>query len=107
MKEIPNLSSLWKSQKDCIIQINSKGIIVNWNIGAKKLFGYNYNEITGKPISVLFLPMKGKNNFPPPKKIQYKKKFYYSEIEMKDKAGNEKNVTATIFPINDNLDKII
>ncbi len=96
MKEIPDLSSLWRSQKDCIIQLNNKGIILNWNIAAQKFFGYSYKEIVGSSISKLFSKEKDAQKLF--KKLISPQKYFYLEIELKDKAGNKRNVMATVFP---------
>ncbi|MCL5030772.1 MAG: PAS domain S-box protein [Bacteroidetes bacterium] len=102
MKELPDLSSLWNSLRDCVIQTNTKGIILNWNIGAQKSYGYKYKEILGKPISILF-PSGRKNEYLKIlKKIKNNRRIYYFETELIDKRRNKKNVQATILPIKNN-----
>lgn len=45
-----------QSANDAIISINDKGIIVEWNFGAEKIFGYSESEITGKPLEMIIPP---------------------------------------------------
>jgi PAS domain S-box-containing protein len=40
-----------QSANDAIITANSKGIIISWNRGAEKIFGFTENEIIGKEMS--------------------------------------------------------
>lgn len=47
------LRAVTESTFDAIISISSKGEIVFWNYGAKRLFGYTADEILGKPIQKL------------------------------------------------------
>ena len=42
-----------QSAVDAIISINSKGIIIGWNRGAEKIFGYTEQEITGKKTDII------------------------------------------------------
>lgn len=45
--------SVTQSANDAIITADSKGIILNWNAGAEKIFGYTEKEITGKNLKVI------------------------------------------------------
>jgi|GEM_PF-1273923 len=42
-----------QSANDAIITSNSKGIILGWNRGAEKIFGYTEEEITGKELAII------------------------------------------------------
>jgi diguanylate cyclase (GGDEF)-like protein/PAS domain S-box-containing protein len=46
--------SVVESANDAIVLANSQGEIISWNNGAKVIFGYTLNEISGQRISVLF-----------------------------------------------------
>jgi len=50
------LASIVDYSDDAIIGKSLDGIIVNWNKGAERLYGYSVEEIVGQPISVLLPP---------------------------------------------------
>src|SRR6185295_20119403 len=47
------LGSLVESSDDAIITKDLNGIITSWNKGAERVFGYEANEVIGKPVSLL------------------------------------------------------
>ena len=47
------LAAIVASNEDAIIGKSHEGIITDWNIGAERLYGYQAEEIVGKPFSVL------------------------------------------------------
>jgi PAS domain S-box-containing protein len=47
------LASIVDYSDDAIIYKSLEGIIVNWNKGAERLYGYSAGEVVGKPISIL------------------------------------------------------
>jgi PAS domain S-box-containing protein len=50
------LASIVDYSDDAIIGKSLDGIIVNWNKGAERLYGYTAEEVMGKPISILLPP---------------------------------------------------
>jgi PAS domain S-box-containing protein len=50
------LASIVNYSDDAIIGKSLEGIIVNWNNGAERLYGYTAEEVIGKPISILLPP---------------------------------------------------
>jgi PAS domain S-box-containing protein len=48
--------TITQTANDAIITINSKGLIVEWNQGAEKIFGYAGSEITGKELTLILPP---------------------------------------------------
>ncbi|MES2205678.1 MAG: PAS domain S-box protein [Pseudomonadota bacterium] len=52
-----HLSLMVESAQDyAIISLDEKGIIISWNSGAERMFGYTSVEIIGQPISIIFTP---------------------------------------------------
>jgi PAS domain S-box-containing protein len=47
------LAALIESADDAIISKTLDGIITSWNDGAKRIFGYDADEIIGKPVTIL------------------------------------------------------
>jgi len=50
------LASIVDYSDDAIVGKSLEGIIVSWNKGAERLYGYAAEEVTGKPISILLPP---------------------------------------------------
>jgi PAS domain S-box-containing protein len=50
------LASIVDYSDDAIIGKSLDGIILNWNKGAARLYGYSAEEVIGKPISILLPP---------------------------------------------------
>src|SRR5207244_819803 len=50
------LTSIVEASDDAIIWETLDGIIVGWNTGAERVYGYLANEVIGKPISILLPP---------------------------------------------------
>ena len=49
----PFLASIVESSEDAIMSSTTDGIILSWNHGAERLYGYSAEEVVGKPVSIL------------------------------------------------------
>jgi PAS domain S-box-containing protein len=52
-KSEENYRSVTQTANDAIISTNNKGIILDWNNGAEKIFGYKVDEILGKKLDFI------------------------------------------------------
>jgi PAS domain S-box-containing protein len=50
------LAAIVKFSDDAIISKDIQGIIQTWNTGAERLFGYEAQDVIGKPVSILIPP---------------------------------------------------
>src|SRR5690348_16753751 len=50
------LAAIVESSDDAIISKNLDGVIVTWNEGARRIFGYAPEEVVGKSITILIPP---------------------------------------------------
>jgi PAS domain S-box-containing protein len=94
--------SVAKSATDAIITTNGKGIIINWNIAAEKIFGYTQAEITGKNLTTIIPQNYAENHVNGMKHIEQDGEYHLIgktvELMGLHKSGNE-------FPLELSLSK--
>ena len=42
-----------ESSDDAIVGETLDGVVMSWNVGAERLYGYSTEEMLGKPVSIL------------------------------------------------------
>lgn len=95
------------SSDDAIISKDLDGIIVSWNAGAEKLYGYSASEVIGRPISVL-KPTDMADDFPHIiSLLQQGKNLTHYETTRIKKDGTRIPVSITYSPIRERSGKII
>jgi PAS domain S-box-containing protein len=100
-------SSIVSSSCEAIIGTTTEGRITIWNNGAKRLFGYLSDEITGKPFSIL-KPAKHKDErMAIDERIMKEGSIAYIETQLMKKDGELIDVCLTSSPIRDAEDSII
>ena len=101
------LFNLVKSSNDAIIGTNLDHIIISWNAGAERIYGYEASEIIGQNISVI-IPENRKNEIfleiDNVKKGQSIKSF---ETERVTKSGKIVNILLSVSPIKDKFDSVV
>ena len=101
------LAAIVESSDDAIIGKDLRGIIVSWNKGAEKIYGYSAEEVIDKSISILvppdcidevpgFLDLIGKGQ-----NIEH-----YETVRLK-KDGDRINVSLAISPMKDTTGEIV
>ena len=96
------LASIVDYSDDAIIGKSLDGIIINWNKGAERLYGYSAEELIGKPISIL-LPSERPDELP-----NIISKLQHGEITNEEtvrrrKDGRLIDVALTVSPIKNAL----
>ena len=96
-----------ESSDDAIASGTLDGIIVSWNAGAQKMYGYTEAEAIGKPITLL-VPLELANE---EKKIletlRAGGRIEHFETVRVTKTGKRINVSLTISPIKDSSGRIV
>lgn len=101
------LAAIIASSDDAIISKDLNGIISSWNEGARRIFGYEADEIVGQPILRLI-----------PVELHYEEDFILSKIRSGEridhfettrmkKSGEKFPISVTISPIKDESGTIV
>jgi PAS domain S-box-containing protein len=94
-----DLRALVEASDVVIIAETLDGTIINWNMGAEKMYGYKAEEILGKPISVL-MPPGHPNDLPEiMKRLQRGEHIETFETTRIHKDGHPFDVSITISPV--------
>jgi PAS domain S-box-containing protein len=101
------LAAVVESSDDAIASGTLDGIIVSWNAGAQKLYGYTEAEALGKPITMLVPPeLPGEEN----KILEILRagsRIQNFETVRVTKTGKRINVSLTISPIKDSSGRTV
>jgi len=101
------LAAIVESSDDAIIGKTLDGIIVSWNSGAEKIYGYAAKEIKGRPVSMLILPDRPDEASGILKRVARGERVEHYETVCLRKDGKHFDVSITTSPIKDKTGKII
>ncbi len=101
------LASIVESSDDAIFGKTLDGIILSWNAGAEKMYGYTADEIKGKHVSVLAPEDRKYEITDILEKVRCGEHIHSLETVRRRKDGSLFNVALTISPIIDSAGKII
>jgi PAS domain S-box-containing protein len=95
------LAVIVESSDDAIVSKNLDGVVLTWNTGAERLFGYKAHEIIGLPIIVL-IPPENYNEEPfILERIRRGEPVESYETVRRHKSGRMLDVSLTVSPIRD------
>jgi PAS domain S-box-containing protein len=101
------LASIVTYSDDAIISKDLNGVIVSWNRGAERLFGYSPEEIIGKPITVL-IPEDHRDEEPQIiDRIRRGEHVDHYETVRRRKEGGLFDVSLTVSPVRDGDGRIV
>jgi PAS domain S-box-containing protein len=101
------LAAIVESSDDAIIGKTLDGIVISWNRGAERIFGYTAEEVLGKPITMLFPPDRSDEEPKIIARLQRGEHIEHFETVRRRKDGEEVDVSLTISLIKDETGKII
>ena len=99
------LASIVDFSDDAIIGKSLEGIIINWNKGAERLYGYSAEEVIGRPISILLPPGRSDELAEIISKLQ-QGEIIKDETVRRRKDGKLIDVTLTVSPIKNSLGQV-
>ena len=102
-----HLAAIVESSDDAIISKTLEGIILTWNKGAERIFGYESNEVIGKSVLIL-IPRERADEEPIIlQKLQRGERIDHYETVRVAKDGRRIDISLTISPIKDDAGRII
>jgi PAS domain S-box-containing protein len=75
---------------DAVIQMDLDGIILKWNAGAARLFGYAESEVSGKAIHILFAQSEVEGSFATLSREVHTAGRFEGELRCRRKSGEER-----------------
>ena len=101
------LAAIVESSEDAIISKTLDGIIVSWNAGAERLYGYKAEEVIGKSVSLLLPADRLTEETQILKKLRQGERIKHFETVRQRKDGTLIDLSLTISPVKDATGKII
>jgi len=96
-----------ESSDDAIATGTLDGIIVSWNTGAQKIYGYTEAEAVGKPINMLVPPELADEENKILETLRAGSRIEHFETVRVTKTGKRINVSLTISPIKDSMGRTV
>lgn len=101
------LAALVNSSDDAIISKTLEGTIESWNKGAERLYGYQAEEVVGRPITLLTPPDRQEEPAAVLTRLKNGQHIHRYETVQKRKNGQLCHVAMTISPIIDEAGVIV
>jgi len=100
------LASIVQFSDDAIISKDLNGIIMSWNAGAERIFGYTAEEIVGHSILELIPPDRQHEEPGILARLRRDERIDHYETVRRRKDGSDVEVSITISPLKDDSGKI-
>jgi PAS domain S-box-containing protein len=95
------LAAVVDSSNDAIVSKTLEGIVLSWNPGAERLFGYTATEMVGRPITILFPPDRLGEEADFLARLGRGERVEHFETVRVRKDGTTVDVSVTLSPIRD------
>ena len=96
-----------ESSDDAILSKDLDGVILSWNNGAERLFGFTADEAVGKPVTII-IPLDRRDEEPAIlDKIHRGEQIHHFETVRQRKDGSHIDISLTISPIRNSRGKIV
>ena len=93
------LASIVESSEDAIVSKNLDGIIMSWNRGAERIFGYTAAEAVGQSILMLIPPDRLEEEPKILEQLKRGERVEHFETVRVRKDGSQLNVSLTVSPV--------
>jgi PAS domain S-box-containing protein len=102
-----HLASIVESSDDAVVSKDLDGVILTWNRGAERLFGYSSAEAVGKPITILIPSDRQTEESRILGRIRRGERVDHYETVRRRKDGSLVDISLTVSPIEDADGRII
>ncbi len=101
------LAAIIESSDDAIVSKTLEGVVMSWNPGAERLFGYTAAEMVGRPITVLFPPERLAEETDFLTRLARGERIEHYETVRIRKDGTPLDLSVTLSPITDAAGRIV
>jgi PAS domain S-box-containing protein len=101
------LASIVDFSHDAILSEDLNGVIVSWNKGAERTFGYSADEVVGKPITILIPPGLQNELSRILEHIRRGECVDHYETKRRHKDGRLLDISLTVSPVKDANGRIV
>ena len=102
-----HLAAIVKSSEDAIVSKTLEGIILSWNAGAERVYGYTAAEAIGRPMTLLLPFDRANEESEILERIRRGDQVRHFETVRRKSNGELIDVSLTISPIFDDQDRIV
>jgi PAS domain S-box-containing protein len=101
------LAAIVESSDDAIIGKDLNGLIVSWNQGAERMFGYSADEAVGRDISLIYPPEHVDGEIEIMNRLKNGDRIEHKETVRVAKSGKCVDVLVTVSPIKDRFGRVV
>ncbi|MDZ5696055.1 PAS domain S-box protein [Chelativorans sp. M5D2P16] len=105
--ESAHLAAIVSSSSDAIVSKTLEGIVQTWNEGARRIFGYDPEEMIGEPITRIIPPELHSQEDDILARLRRGERLEHFETERVAKDGRRINVSLTVSPVHDRFGRIV
>jgi PAS domain S-box-containing protein len=102
-----HLAAIVESSDDAIVSKDLNSIILTWNQGAERLFGYSAAEVIGKPVTILIPSDRQYEEGRILERIRRGERIDHYETVRRRKDGSLLDISLTVLPVKDAEGNII
>jgi PAS domain S-box-containing protein len=95
------LAAIVESSDDAIVSKTLDGVVTSWNRAAERIFGYSRDEMTGRPITVIFPPDRMAEEAMFLNRLARGERIDHYETVRVRKDGRAIDVSVTLSPLRD------
>jgi PAS domain S-box-containing protein len=101
------LAAIVESSDDAIVGKDLNGIVMSWNPGAERMFGYSAHEMIGRPITTIIPAELEEDEQRILETIGRGERVQHFETVRLTKSGERIDVSLTVSPVKDDAGKVV